>query len=262
MSRRVVPLLVAVLLATSACRMQRSSRNVVLGASGALAVGGLLVARQGPVDSDSNGRNDFILNDNLGAYVLGGALVIGAAALFLGGATAVVTDDEVAGPPPTPPGPIVARVPSALRLVVTESRLTSTVTPFAIDLAGWSVGAPYTVQGRTHVIAVADGTQLQLSMQELTRPVTPSEAVEHMDLSAYGSVGRRGVRIDAVPAIELIGATGTTPVVVVIAIEDLQLLSMVCRGSVDRCRDAMSRATWTSRDDAAAIAGVSASLRR
>ena len=53
-----------------------------------MTVLGGVVYSHGPVDSDGNGHNDWVLNDNLGAYLAGGALVMTGLALLIGGVTA------------------------------------------------------------------------------------------------------------------------------------------------------------------------------
>jgi hypothetical protein len=237
----------SLLATTSACRMSGSARTALVVSGAAVAVGGVAVAQSGAVDSDNNGTNDYAINDDFGKYALGSALVLGGLAMVLTGVTAqspAPDEARIAGPAPLP-GPIVVRSNALPQLVLEHSTVTSPVTPFAIDLSGWSIGLPYAVDGRTHVTAVDDNAQLELAMQQLVRPITPAEAVSRIDLSQYGSLARRDVRLGAMPAVELSGASGTTPVLVVVAIGDQQLLSMVCRGELDGCRAVVARSTWT-----------------
>ena len=96
--------LLSIVFAASGCATTPQARAVSLLGGAALAVGGVLVVQSGAVDADHNGKNEFILDDNLGAYAAGSLMVVAGAAAVLG---ALVSHE------PAEPAPVVyARTPA------------------------------------------------------------------------------------------------------------------------------------------------------
>lgn len=248
--RLAVLLLAAVLLTTTACRMQSSSRTVLTAAGAGVAITGLLVTSQGPVDSDGDNENDVVFNDNLGAYVVGAVLLFAGVGMMVGGAAAQPADEAPAAVPVAAPprARIVATSPIMFPgLAVDGAVVTSPVTALSLDLAGWSVGQPYIVAGRTHLTAIADATKLEVVLQRLARPASVEDVVARLDVSAYGTVTERPSMIGAVPAVEIAGATADlVPVVITVAVADQQLLSIVCHGTAATCRQTIARSSWNA----------------
>lgn len=99
--RRLLPLaLTATLL--SACTMTPQARTGTILGGVAMGAAGMVAMSMGPVDSDNNGSNDYILNDNLGAYMLGSMLITGGIALLIAGLTASEREPARAHPPLDP----------------------------------------------------------------------------------------------------------------------------------------------------------------
>jgi hypothetical protein len=99
-------LLLITILATTGCTMSKAGRRgtIVTGVATA-ALGGFVISTGGPVDSDGNGVNDTVLNDNWGAYDLGSALFLaGLAIIVAAGASREPVEPAATAPTaPTPP---------------------------------------------------------------------------------------------------------------------------------------------------------------
>lgn len=99
---RASALVLAAVLASSGCTMSASSRRTVTLAGVATSLGGVLVMRAGANDSDGNGVNDTVLNDDFRKYYAGSLMFVVGIAAVLG----ALTSRE-----PSEPAPVLAYVP-------------------------------------------------------------------------------------------------------------------------------------------------------
>ena len=87
----------AVLATTSsACTMSSNGRRATIAGGIATSLAGGLVFSMGEVDADHNGVNENPLDDNLGLYFLGTAMVIAGVGMLIGGVAAA---PQQLGPP-------------------------------------------------------------------------------------------------------------------------------------------------------------------
>ncbi len=130
---RTAVMMSAILVCTPACAMSRSNGRAVSALGAVTAIGGGVLMETSAVDSDSDGSNETVLNDDLSQGFLGALLVVGGIVMIVAGLTA---DDPPAESTvawaPTPPNQIV-QPPG---VVITPRTLPEVpVTPLVLQMA-------------------------------------------------------------------------------------------------------------------------------
>ena len=157
----------AVLATTSsACTMSSNGRRATIAGGIATSLAGGLVFSMGEVDADHNGVNENPLDDNLGLYFLGTAMVIAGVGMLIGGVAADTTPERqvvVAAAPQQLGPPGYVEQPTALpELPATPEvlHLAQQVRALAGDghcAAAWATWQRLDAADHAYAIALRDG---------------------------------------------------------------------------------------------------------
>lgn len=138
--------IVSVLVLATGCRLSPAGKSAVVGAGVISTIGGVAMMAGAGVDSDGDGANENILNDDLGAGLMGMGLVAAGLGMLIGGLAAETTEPReplprsafVYGPAPYtpvmgPPGTVGLSVgdPPASRTPLPELAATEQVVRLA-----------------------------------------------------------------------------------------------------------------------------------
>lgn len=116
---RHVSVLLLVALVGSGCTMSRDGRRGTIIAGAALTATSVLLISSGANDSDYDGVNETVLDDDWGAYMLGSSLLIAGVGLLVGGVASSEppevdrTVTYLPPPAPVPVAPVFAPMPGA-----------------------------------------------------------------------------------------------------------------------------------------------------
>jgi hypothetical protein len=85
-------LLCIIVACASGCRLSPGGKTAVIAGGVGASLGGVMWMNQGPVDSDGDGSNEWLLNDNLGAYMGGSVLLMMGLGMLIAGLVADTTE--------------------------------------------------------------------------------------------------------------------------------------------------------------------------
>jgi hypothetical protein len=106
-----LPALLALVAVSTTAACAPEMKGAAIAGGVAMTVAGALVASGGVVDADHNGVNENPLDDDWGAYMLGGVLLTAGVTMALAGIAATVADSSPA--PHAPPRVVYAPPPMA-----------------------------------------------------------------------------------------------------------------------------------------------------
>jgi hypothetical protein len=165
----------AVIAMTSACTMSSNGRRATIAGGVATTLAGGLVYSMAPVDADHDGINQNPLDDNLGAYMLGTAMIICGVGMLVGGIAAdeVETPKVVVAAAPIqmgPPGYVEPRA-SLPELPATDEvlKLAQQVRALVTDghcAAAWATWQRLDAADHAYAIALRDGGAMNACAQQ------------------------------------------------------------------------------------------------